>query len=96
MRNLAESLILHGNIKTTLAKAKALRTFIEPLVSKARKGDLTAQRAIRKVLYTDDAINKLMNEVGPQYVGRDGGYTRIIKLGTRSNDAAEMARIEFV
>lgn len=96
MRGLAESLILHGSIKTTKAKARALRSFVEPLVTKAKKGDLTARRNLLKVLYTDDAVNKLLKDVAPTYADRNGGYTRIIKIGPRINDAAEMVRIEFV
>lgn len=96
LRNLAESLILHGSIKTTKAKAKALRTFVEPLVTKAKKKTLASERNIRKVLYTDAAINKLTREIAPRYADRAGGYTRIIKIGTRTNDAAEVVHIEFV
>jgi len=96
MRNLAESLILNGSIRTTKAKAKALRTFVEPLVTKAKKNDLTAKRNLLKVLYTKKAVNKLLNNVAPNYKDRNGGYTRITKLGARANDAAEMAKIEFV
>ena len=96
MRNLAESLILNGSIKTTKAKAKALRTFVEPLVTKAKNNDLTAKRNLLKALYTKEAVNKLLKEVAPNYLERNGGYTRITKLGARANDAAEMAKIEFV
>lgn len=96
MRNLAESLILNGSIRTTQAKAKALRRVIEPLVTKAKKGDLASLRNIKKVLFTRDALEVLLKEVAPRYTERKGGYTRIVKLGARVNDAAEMARIEFV
>ncbi len=96
MRNLAESLILHGSIRTTKAKARALRTFVEPLVTKAKKNDLTAKRNLLKVLYTKKAVDKLLKEIAPNYMDRKGGYTRITKLGARANDAAEMAKIEFV
>jgi len=96
MRSLAESLILHGSIKTTLAKAKALRTIVEPLVTKAIKNDLAARRNVLKFLYTEQAVNRLFNEVAPNYKDRRGGYTRIIKMARRPNDAAEVARIEFV
>lgn len=96
MRSLAESLVLHGSIKTTHAKAKALRTVIEPLVTKARRGELADRRALLRVLYTDKAVEKLMKDIAPRYVERAGGYTRIVKLGARQNDAAPMVRIEFV
>ena len=96
IKNLAESLILHGSIKTTKAKARVLRSFVEPLVTKAKKGDLTARRILIKELFTDKAVNKLLNVLAPNYKDRKGGYTRIIKTGYRANDAAEMVRIEFV
>lgn len=96
MRNLAESLILNGSIKTTKAKARALRVFVEPLITKAKKNDLTTRRNLLKVLYTTEAVNKLLNDVAPNYLQRAGGYTRITKLGARANDAAEMAKIELV
>lgn len=96
MRSLAESLILNGSIRTTKAKARALRTFVEPLVTKAKKNDLTAKKNLLKALYTKKAVNKLLNDVAPNYLERKGGYTRITKLGARANDSAEMAKIEFV
>ena len=96
LRNLAESLILNNSIKTTEAKAKALRGIIEPLITKARSNTLAARRNIIKVLYTEKAVKKLMEEIGPKYKDRQGGYTRITKLGKRVNDAAPTARIEFV
>ena len=95
-RNQAESLILHGSIRTTEAKAKALRGVIEPLITKARKNTLAARREVMKVLYTEEAVKKLFTEVAPKYKDRQGGYTRIIKLAPRASDAARMARIEFV
>ena len=96
LRNLADSLILHGRIETTLAKAKELRMFVEPLVTKAKKGTMAERRNLIKVLYTDEAVKKMMDNYGPKYKDRDGGYTRITKTGPRKNDAAEMAVIEFV
>lgn len=95
-RSLAESLILQGSIRTTTAKAKALRRVVEPLVTKAKTGTLANVRNIKKVLYTREALDTLMKEVAPRYAERQGGYTRIIKLAPRANDAADMARIEFV
>lgn len=96
LRNLAESLILHGKIKTTVAKAKALRIVVEPLITKARKGTLAERRNIMKFLYTEKAVKKLMDEIGPKYKERQGGYTRITKAGSRVNDGADIAYIEFV
>ncbi|MCB9798153.1 50S ribosomal protein L17 [Candidatus Nomurabacteria bacterium] len=96
MRNLAQSLILHGAITTTQAKAKALRSVVEPLVTKAKAGKLHDRRSIMKVLYTQEAVNKLIHDIAPNYKDRNGGYTRIVKIGPRRNDGADMAKIEFV
>ncbi len=96
MRHLAESLVLHGSIRTSRAKARALRTVVEPLITRAKRGTLADQRAARRVLFTDRAVKKLMTDLGPKYKERNGGYTRLIKLPPRANDAAQMVRIEFV
>ena len=96
MRGLAENLVMHGSIKTTTAKAKALRTVIEPLVTRARRGNMFDRQRIGRVLYTKASIKKMLDEIGPKYKERQGGYTRITKLGRRSNDGAEVSRIEFV
>lgn len=96
MRSLAESLILHGGITTTIAKAKALRTVVEPLVTKAKHGKPADLEKVRATLYTKKAVLALTKEIAPRYLERRGGYTRIIKLGNRFNDSAEMVRIEFV
>ncbi len=96
MRSLAENLVLHDSICTTSAKAKALRSVVEPLLTKGKKGTLADLRAIKKVLYTDQAIKKVMDILAPKYKERAGGYTRITKIGARVNDAAQMVRIEFV
>ena len=96
MRNLAESLVLHGNIRTTKAKARALRGVIEPLITKAKRGELFDRRSVAKVLYTKGAIKKMMEDIAPKYKERNGGYTRIVKIGSRVNDGAEMVRIELV
>ncbi len=96
LRSLAESLVIHGGIRTTEAKAKALRTVVEPLVTRARRGNLFDKRRIARVLYTDIAVQKMMKDIGPRYKERAGGYTRIVKIGPRANDSADMVRIEFV
>ena len=96
MRSLLESFIMHGHIKTTETKAKAMRLAVEPLITKAKTGSLTATRAAKRVLYTEEAVKKLMTEIGPKYATRPGGYTRVIKLPVRKNDSARMARIELV
>lgn len=95
-RSLAESLILHGSIVTTTAKAKELKKVIEPLVTKAKKHGPVDMEIIMKTLYTGKAVTKLVKEIAPRYAERKGGYTRIVKLGYRTNDSAETAKIEFV
>jgi large subunit ribosomal protein L17 len=104
LANLAKSLIEHGGITTTHAKARELRPFVEPLITKAKKGGLHNRRQvmaaleIRNTPFYDGGgvIAKLFEQVGPAYAERPGGYTRIIKLGPRRGDNAPMARIELV
>ena len=104
LANLAKSLIEHGGITTTQAKARELRPFVEPLITKAKKGDLHSRRQvmatleIRNTPFYDGGgiIAKLFEQLGPAYADRPGGYTRIIKLGPRRGDNAPMARIELV
>jgi len=96
LRNLASNLIEHKRIKTTNARAKELRTFIEPLITKAKKGDLHSIRQIAKKLPRKEIVNQLINDVAPNFAERNGGYTRIIKLGFRDNDRASVSIIEFV
>ena len=96
LKNLASSLILHKRIRTTTAKAKELRTFIEPLITKARKNDLHSRRLIIDTLKNKEAVNELFSEVIGTIGDRPGGYTRIIKLGRRAGDSAELSMIEFV
>lgn len=96
LANLAESLILHEKVRTTSAKAKALRPVIEKLITKAKKNNLAARREIMKTLYTPNAARKMMEVIGPKYAGRAGGYTRIIRLNNRVGDGAEESVIEFV
>jgi large subunit ribosomal protein L17 len=96
-QNLATSLVEHGSVETTLVKAKYVRPFVEKLVTKARKGDFNAVRAVRKGITTEDMVRKLVKEIAPQFAKRPGGYTRIRKLGKRRDgDNAPMARIEWV
>jgi len=96
LANLAESLIIYEKIKTTKAKAKAVRSLVERLITKAKKGDLAARRQLMRVLYTDNAIKKTMEVLAPRYAKRAGGYTRVILLNIRKGDAAEEAVVEFV
>lgn len=96
LRSLAESLVLHESIITTKAKAKALQQVIEPLVTKAKKNREVDREKINSVLYTGKAVFKLINQIAPKYTGRQGGYTRVTKIGYRMNDKAEKVKIEFV
>ncbi len=98
LRGLARSLILHGAITTTEAKAKELRPYIETLVTTAKKNTLAARRAVIARLGTTDAsaVSKLFSEHATRYEKRAGGYTRITKLGQVGKRVAEFARIEFV
>ena len=97
LSNLAVSLIEHSRIKTTLAKAKAVRPFVEKLVTKAKTNTLHTRRmALADLRQNRDAVHTLFAEVGPRCATRAGGYTRIIKLGARPSDSAAMAFIEWV
>ena len=96
LSNLAENLILHKRIKTTESRAKELRIYIEPLVTKAKRGDLTSIRMIARKIRHKNILGILLNDIAPVYKNRNGGYTRIIKLGFRDNDRASVALIEFV
>lgn len=92
----AAALITHGRIRTTVAKAKALRPVAEKLVTQAKKGDLHSRRQAIAYLRHKDVVSKLFSEIAEACADRQGGYCRITKLGTRASDAAPMAFIEFV
>ncbi|MAQ87799.1 MAG: 50S ribosomal protein L17 [Candidatus Marinimicrobia bacterium] len=96
MSNLASALITHKKIKTTDAKAKELRMFIEPLITYAKRGDLHARRQVLKRIRHKSIVRELFDNIGPVFSNRDGGYTRITKLGYRDNDCAPISMIEFV
>ena len=96
MANLASALIIHKKIKTTDAKAKELRMFIEPLVTFAKRGDLHARRQVLKKIPHKPIVKELFDNIAPECLNRNGGYTRIIKLGFRDNDCAPVSLIEFV
>ena len=96
MANLVASLIAAEGITTTEAKAKAMRPIAEKMITKAKKGGVHNHRQVMKFLGDREMATKLFDEVGPRYVDRPGGYTRIMKLGPRSGDNAPMARIELV
>ena len=96
MSNLASALITNKRIKTTDAKAKELRKYIEPLVTFAKKGDLHSRRQVLKKIRHKSIVRELFDNIGPTFSNRNGGYTRIIKLGFRDNDCAPISIIEFV
>jgi large subunit ribosomal protein L17 len=96
LRNLAASLISHGRIRTTEAKAKELRPFVEKLVTLGKRDSLHARRHALSILPRRDVVTKLFGDVSPRFSERPGGYTRILKLAHRQGDGASMAFIEFV
>ena len=96
LSTLAAQLFTHEAIDTTEAKAKVLRPYAEKLITKAKKGDLASRREVLKDIPDRDVVAHLFHEIGPRFEDRDGGYTRILKLGPRKGDAAPMARIELV
>ena len=96
MRSLASSLLEHGAIETTEAKAKELRPFVEKLITKARSGTLHDRRLAGRHIQKRETADKLFRDIGPRFAQRAGGYTRILKTGHRKGDGAEMARIELI
>lgn len=96
LANMAVALVTHEQIKTTLPKAKELRPYIETLITKAKKADLTVRRSVLSKIKDKKAVEKLINILGTRYKDRPGGYTRIIKAGFRYGDLAPIAYIEFV
>ena len=93
---LASQLFEHERIRTTEAKAKALRPVAEHLITFAKRGDVHARRQVLKTVSDRDSVHKLFSEIGPRFAERNGGYTRILKLGQRKGDGAPMALIELV
>ena len=96
MRTLAISIILHESIKTTLAKAKEIRGFLEPLVTLAKENTVANQRKVYAKLRDKAAVAKLFNKIGPRFAERPGGYLRVIKRGYRSGDKSPIAQVEFL
>ena len=96
LTNMAISLIKHKRITTTLAKAKALKKFVEPLITRSKNDTTTSRRVVFRYLQDKYAVTELFKEISTKVADRPGGYTRIIKLGIRKGDAAEMAFIELV
>jgi large subunit ribosomal protein L17 len=96
LRNLAASVLIYERVKTTKAKASAVKPLVEKLITAAKKGDLTARRKLISVLPQKMAVKKSMEVLGKRYKDRNGGYTRVIKLGNRQGDGAEIVQIELV
>jgi large subunit ribosomal protein L17 len=94
--NLACSLIEHGRIRTTEAKAKAVKPFAEQMITLGKRGDLSARRQAIAQLRSQDAMRKLFDDIAPRFAERPGGYSRIVKLGQRQGDAADMVYLELV
>lgn len=95
LRNMATSLFRHERIRTTEAKAKELRPFAEKLITLARRDDVHSRRRARRHIADREILDKLFHQIGPRFRGRPGGYTRILKLGARKGDGAELALIEL-
>lgn len=96
LSNMAASLILKKRITTTKAKARALRTYVEPLLTKSKEDTTTSRRVVFSYLQNKEAVNELFREVSPKIASRPGGYTRILKTGFRAGDNADMCMIELV
>ena len=94
--NLAGALIEHGRIKTTEAKAKAVKPIAEQMITLGRRGDIHARRQATAYLRSQDVVHKLFSDVAPRFADRPGGYSRIVKLGPRQGDAADMVYLELV
>jgi large subunit ribosomal protein L17 len=94
--NLTSALIEHGRIKTTAAKAKEVRPVAEQMITLGRRGGVPARRQALKYLRSQDVVHKLFSEVGPRFADRPGGYSRIVRIGPRLGDAAEMVYLELV
>jgi len=95
LKSLARALFLKGKMKTTQAKAKEVSRFVEKCITRSKKGDLASRRILTRY-FSKDLVKKLIDEIGPKYKERKGGYTRIIKLGPRKSDGAKMTVIELV
>jgi large subunit ribosomal protein L17 len=96
LANMATSLIMHKRIKTTVAKAKALRMYVEPLINRSKDDSTHSRRIVFSYLQNKEVVTELFREVSQKVMNRPGGYTRILKLGARLGDAAEMCYIELV
>ncbi len=96
LSNMATSLFRHERVRTTTAKAKELRPFAERLITLARRGDLHARRQAARTVHDKEVLKKLFDTLGPRFADRDGGYMRILKLGQRKGDGAQVALVQLV
>ncbi len=96
LSGLAAQLFQHGRIRTTISKAKAVRPLAEHLITFAKRGDVAARRQVLKTVPDRDVVHKLFSEIAPRLAERNGGYTRILKLGQRKGDGAEIALLELL
>lgn len=96
LRNQVTSLFQHGKIETTVTRAKETRRMAEKMITLAKKGDLHSRRQVLSYVYDKDVVNKLYEEIAPGYEERNGGYTRVLKVGPRRGDGAELAILELV
>ena len=96
LRDLSNALVLHGSITTTKQKAQFVRPYVERAITISKKGDLAAKRRLHSLIYNKDAEKKLRDELSSTYAARPGGYTRVVKLGKRQGDSADMVRLELV
>lgn len=96
LRSLAGSVILYEKVKTTEAKAKAVRPLVEKMITVGKTNNLVSKRKLRAFFYTENPVKKILEELGPRFKERKGGYTRIIKIGQRKGDGAQVAQIELV
>ena len=96
LNNMAASLFAHGGVTTTQAKAKELRPFAEKLITLARRGDLHSRRLVERKIKDREITHKLFTEIGPRFAARPGGYTRILKMGHRVGDGADVAKVELL
>lgn len=96
LRNLAESIVLHEKVQTTQAKAKAVRALVERSITVGKQPTIANRRRLQATFLTERPVRKILEVLGPRYAQRPGGYTRIVRLGRRQNDAAEVVQIELV
>jgi large subunit ribosomal protein L17 len=96
LRNQVTSLLRHGKIETTVTRAKETKRMADKMITLAKRGDLHARRQVLAYIYDEDVVKKLFDEIAPNYADRNGGYTRVLKLGPRRGDGSEMAIIELV